>query len=143
MNKVATKRCVCSSPGETVSLAEDLAASLKGGSVVALVGPLGSGKTVFVKGLAAGLGLAPGAAVSPTFTLINEYDGDVPLYHVDLYRLQSRAEVDELGLEEYFDGRGIVAVEWAEKAAHLLPPDSIFVHFRRLGSTGREITIES
>ena len=131
-----------SSPEETARLARRLAVELKAGSVVALIGPLGSGKTVFVKGLASGLGLSRRQATSPTFSLINEYGGDPPLFHVDLYRLEGPAEVQELGLEEYLDGPGIVAVEWAERAADILPVNRVIVRFRRLGSRQRRITIE-
>jgi tRNA threonylcarbamoyladenosine biosynthesis protein TsaE len=131
-----------SSPEETARIARRLAVELKGGSVVALTGPLGSGKTVFVKGLASGLGLSRRQATSPTFSLINEYGGEPPLFHVDLYRLEGGAEVQELGLEEYFEGPGIVAVEWAEKAADLLPANRVIVRIRRLGSRQRRVTIE-
>ena len=130
-----------SSPEETARLAGKLAAGLKGGGVVALTGPLGSGKTVFVKGLASGLGLSSRQATSPTFSLINEYGGDPPLFHVDLYRLEGPAEVRELGLEEYLDGPGIVAVEWAERAAHLLPEGTVTVSFERKSSSARRITV--
>jgi tRNA threonylcarbamoyladenosine biosynthesis protein TsaE len=131
-----------SSPEETALIARRLAVELKAGSVVALTGPLGSGKTVFVKGLASGLGHSRRQATSPTFSLINEYGGDPPLFHVDLYRLESPAEVRELGLEEYLDGPGIVAVEWAERAADLLPADRVIVRFQRLGPRQRRVSIE-
>jgi tRNA threonylcarbamoyladenosine biosynthesis protein TsaE len=131
-----------SSPEETAALGRRLAGSLPDGGVVALVGPLGSGKTVFVKGLAAGLGLPAHNATSPTYTLINEYEGRRPLIHVDLYRLNRRPEIDDLGLEEYIDGPGIVAVEWAERAAGLLPEDTVTVTFERQGPGKRKITIE-
>jgi tRNA threonylcarbamoyladenosine biosynthesis protein TsaE len=131
-----------SSPEETARIARRLAVELKAGSVVALTGPLGSGKTVFVKGLASGLGHSPRQATSPTFSLINEYGGDPPLFHVDLYRLEGPAEVRELGLEEYLDGPGIVAVEWAERAADLLPADRVIVRFQRLGPRQRRVSIE-
>lgn len=131
-----------SSPEETAAIGRRLAVSLPDGGVVALVGPLGSGKTVFVKGLAAGLGLPARSATSPTFTLINEYEGQPPLVHVDLYRLTGQLEIDGLGLEEYFDAPGVVAVEWAERAAFLLPEETITVTFERLGPRSRRITIE-
>ena len=131
-----------SSPEETAAIGRRLAVSLPDGGVVALVGPLGSGKTVFVKGLAAGLGLPAQSATSPTFTLINEYEGQPPLVHVDLYRLTGQLEIDGLGLEEYFDAPGVVAVEWAERAAFLLPEETITVTFERLGPRSRRITIE-
>jgi tRNA threonylcarbamoyladenosine biosynthesis protein TsaE len=130
-----------SSPEETAAIGRQLAGSLPDGGVVALVGPLGSGKTVFVKGLAAGLGLPAHGATSPTFTLINEYEGRHPLVHVDLYRLTGEAEIADLGLEEYFDGPGIVAVEWAERADFLLPEETVTITFERLGPRKRKITV--
>jgi tRNA threonylcarbamoyladenosine biosynthesis protein TsaE len=130
-----------SGPEDTADIARRLARELPPGSVVALVGPLGSGKTVFVKGMAEALGLPAAAATSPTFTLINEYDGSPPLYHIDLYRLERPEEAAELGLHEYFDGNGIVAVEWAERASGLLPERTITVGFERTSDGGRRITV--
>ena len=112
------------------------------GSVVALSGPLGSGKTVFVKGMAAALGVSPSETTSPTFTIINEYVGSLPLYHIDLYRLEDTVAILELGLEEYFEGDGIVAVEWPERARFLLPRQTIAVTFERLGDDTRKIIID-
>lgn len=141
MKKTNMEQFDSSSPEETARIAARLAGGLPPGSTVALIGPLGSGKTVFVKGLAAGLGLSGRTATSPTFTIINEYGGSVPLVHVDLYRLGSPEEIADLGLEEYFDGGGIVAVEWAEKAGHLLPERTVTVRFRRRGEGGRTIEV--
>jgi len=131
-----------SSPEQTAAFARRLVRTLPRGAVLALVGPLGAGKTAFVKGLAAGLGLPPRQAVSPTFTLIHEHDGPVPLYHADLYRLAGPAEAAELGLEDYAERGGILAVEWAERAAGLLPADTLTVRFEILGPRQRLITIE-
>ena len=100
---------------ETAALARELASTLDAGSVVFLVGDLGAGKTAFVRGLAEGLGVAPEEVSSPTFTLIQEYRGGrLPLLHVDLYRLDDRREIEELGLEE-LGSDGVVAIEWADK----------------------------
>lgn len=142
MKKTNMEQFDSSSPEETARIAARLAGGLPPGSTVALIGPLGSGKTVFVKGLAAGLGLSGRTATSPTFTIINEYGGDPPLVHVDLYRLRNRSEIADLGLEEYIDGPGIVAIEWAERAGDLLPAGTVTVRFRRLGARRRGITIE-
>jgi tRNA threonylcarbamoyladenosine biosynthesis protein TsaE len=135
-----------SSPERTAAIARELAASLAPGTVIALVGPLGAGKTAFVKGLAAGLGVPPRQAVSPTYTLIHEHPcprpGGLPLFHADLYRLAGPAQVAELGLEDYEDRGGILAVEWAERAAGLLPADTVTVRFAILGPRERSITIE-
>lgn len=141
MKTLSEKVYDSSGPEETMAIARRLATELAGAGVIALVGPLGSGKTLFVKGLAAALGLSAGDPTSPTFTLINEYEGAVPLYHVDLYRLESPEEVEELGLHEYFEGPGIVAVEWAEKAAHLLPRGTVTVSFQRTGNSLRRLTV--
>src|SRR5579885_1229509 len=112
------RACETHSPGETELVGEALGRALRArearGCVVALAGPLGAGKTCFVQGLARGLGAA-GYVRSPTFTLIHEHRGPVPLYHVDLYRL-APAELDTLGLEEVLEGPGVVAVEWADRA---------------------------
>jgi tRNA threonylcarbamoyladenosine biosynthesis protein TsaE len=124
---------------ETVDFARAFAARLHPGSVVLLVGDLGAGKTVFVRGLALGLGLDPDAVSSPTFTLIQEYRGRPSLYHVDLYRLQG-ADVDDLGLEELVAGDAIVAVEWAEKLRER-PAGAIEVRFADRGGDVREITV--
>lgn len=131
-----------SSPEQTASFARRLVATLAPGTVLALVGPLGAGKTAFVKGLAAGLGVPPLQVVSPTYTLIHEHAGAVPLFHADLYRLSGAAEVGDLGLEDYAERGGILAVEWAERAAGLLPADVVTVRFEILGPRERLITIE-
>jgi tRNA threonylcarbamoyladenosine biosynthesis protein TsaE len=131
-----------SSPEQTAAIARRLAATLAPGTVLALIGPLGAGKTAFVKGFAAGLGLATRETVSPTFSLIHEHPGPVPLFHADLYRLESREAVEDLGLEDYAERGGILAIEWAERAAGLLPADRITVRFEILGPRERRIVIE-
>lgn len=103
------------SEAETSAVGSDLAGSLTAGSVVLLTGDLGAGKTAFVRGLAAGLGIDPEAVSSPTFTLIQEYRGGrLPLHHVDLYRLRS-IEVDDLGLDELTLEAGVTAIEWPDR----------------------------
>jgi tRNA threonylcarbamoyladenosine biosynthesis protein TsaE len=104
-----------SSEAETEAAGESLGRTLDAGSVVLLYGELGAGKTAFVRGMARGVGAPPDEVSSPTFTLVQEYAGaSLTLYHVDLYRLDS-AEVDDLGLDDLVDSRGIVAIEWAER----------------------------
>jgi tRNA threonylcarbamoyladenosine biosynthesis protein TsaE len=105
---------------ETEALAADLVKSLRRGTVVALHGPLGAGKTAFVRGLAAGLGIT-GTVTSPSFTIVCEYAAQLPLIHVDLYRTDSDEELELLGFDELLSREAIVAVEWAEKAARFLP----------------------
>jgi tRNA threonylcarbamoyladenosine biosynthesis protein TsaE len=114
------------SPEETWALAAELAEELGPGTVMALHGDLGAGKTCFVQGLAAALGIDE-PITSPTYTLIGEYEGRLPLHHIDLYRLSGPEEALGLGIEEYFDANGITAIEWAERAEGLLPPDLIHI----------------
>jgi tRNA threonylcarbamoyladenosine biosynthesis protein TsaE len=110
------------------------------GTVVALSGDLGAGKTCFIQGLAAGLGIE-GPVTSPTFVLIVEHVGRLPLYHVDLYRTESLEEIRGLGLEELLDGSGVTAIEWAEKAEPLLPSRTVRVRIRGAGDEPRVIEI--
>lgn len=97
--------------------------SLAGGETLALSGELGAGKTALVRGIAAGLGTPASRVTSPTFVLIHEYEGRLPLIHVDLYRLRSEAEAEGIGLQEYFHGNIVTAIEWADKFPELLPSD--------------------
>ena len=108
------------SDAETEAIAVELSSILRSGDVVALYGQLGAGKTTFVRGLARGLGCRQ-TVKSPTFNLINEYPGDMPLYHIDFYRLESHSEIDDLGWTDYLDGDGVVAIEWADKLGNSLP----------------------
>lgn len=117
---------------ETERLAADFAASLRPGSVLAFTGGLGMGKTAFTRGLARGLGFT-GRVTSPTFTLVNEYDGRVPLFHFDLYRIASSDELFDLGWDDYLARGGVCAVEWSERIADALPPDTIYVDLARHG----------
>ncbi|MBM3220662.1 MAG: tRNA (adenosine(37)-N6)-threonylcarbamoyltransferase complex ATPase subunit type 1 TsaE [Candidatus Rokubacteria bacterium] len=130
------------SPEETQALGARLAERLKPGDVVALTGELGAGKTCFTQGLARGLGVA-GRAVSPTFVLINEYRGRLPVHHVDAYRTESLTELLDLGLEELFSGDGVTIVEWADKLVPLLPPHTIHVHIEGVGDEPRHITVSN
>ncbi len=138
MNKI-TK-----SPEETKELAAELAAKLKPGDVLALDGELGSGKTCFVQGLAKGLGIPNNRYVrSPSFTLINEYEGKIPLYHFDFYRLNNAAEVADLGIDEYFEGQGITVVEWAEKFPGTLPERAVCITFEIISEDERKISFNN
>lgn len=129
------------SPEETEAAGEQLAASLGSGAVVALTGELGAGKTCFTQGVARGLGVT-GRAVSPTFVLVNEYRGRVPVHHVDAYRTGSLTELLDLGIEELFDGDGVTIVEWADKLLPLLPPRTVHVRIEGVGDEPRIITIQ-
>ncbi len=117
------------SPEETWTLAAELAEELPAGTVMALHGDLGAGKTCFIQGFAAALGIDE-PVTSPTYTLIGEYEGRLPLHHIDLYRLAGPEEALGLGLEEYFDANGITAIEWAERAEGLLPPDMLHIEIK-------------
>ena len=129
-----------SNPEETQSLAEKLGRLLQPGDVVALIGELGSGKTVFSQGLARGLGVPKTFYItSPTFAIINEYPGRVPFYHLDLYRVSGPGELSELGLEEILYGQGAVAIEWAERLDKELPAERLEVHLAFLNEMGRNI----
>ena len=129
------------SPEETRELAARLAAELRPGDILALNGPLGSGKTCFVQGIARGLGVTERYITSPTFVLIREYQGRVPLYHIDLYRLAPGIEIGMLGLDEYLDGDGITAIEWSEKMEEILPGRTIEISLDCLDEMLRKITI--
>ncbi len=109
---------------------------------MALVGELGAGKTQFIKGLAAGVGVGKPAYVSsPSFTLINEYPGGIPFYHIDLFRLGGEKEAEDLGLEDYFRGGGITVIEWADKIPSLLPEEMLLIHIAYTGKNTRTLEI--
>jgi len=130
------------SPEETRSLASALAARLKPGDVLALHGDLGAGKTCFIQGLARALDVDQPVS-SPTYTLVNEYKGTLPLYHIDLYRLRHADEALDFGLDEYLDGAGITAIEWAERAEQVLPARTIHVRLRHgRDENEREVRVE-
>ena len=129
------------SPAETEHAGEALAAKLTAGTVLALRGGLGAGKTAFTRGLARGLGYS-GQVTSPTFTIVNEYEGGrLPLFHFDLYRLSSPDELWDIGWEDYLDRGGVCAVEWSERATELLT-GAVTVTLRRVDDDTREITVE-
>ena len=130
------------SEAETEALGEQLAAALSSGAVVAYRGGLGMGKTAFTRGLARGLGCR-GRVTSPTFTIVNEYEGVVPLFHFDMYRLPDADALFDIGWEDYLDRGGVCAVEWSENVAEALPEDTVWVDLRRLEGedNGRRITI--
>ncbi len=134
------ERTVTRSEAETEALGETLAQELRAGSVVLISGNLGAGKTAFVRGLAAGLGLPPGEVTSPTFTLVHEYRGGrLALYHVDLYRLD-RAATEDLGLEEMGVADGVLAIEWPDRLTHRLA-GAIDVRLDIVDDTTRRVAI--
>ncbi|MBL7115081.1 MAG: tRNA (adenosine(37)-N6)-threonylcarbamoyltransferase complex ATPase subunit type 1 TsaE [Kiritimatiellae bacterium] len=117
------KRFETSTPEATQEIAQTLGMNMPRGTILALHGPLGAGKTCFVKGLASAQEISH-PITSPTFTIINEYQGRMPLYHIDLYRLSGPDEALALGLEDYLFGDGITAIEWPDRAGDLLPVES-------------------
>jgi len=119
-----------SSPEETRKIGEALGKLLAPGDVVGLMGYLGAGKTVFVQGVAKGLGVK-GRITSPTFTLIHEHYGRIPLYHVDVYRLNTPSDVETIGIEDYLYGDGAVLLEWADLVLPILPDERLDVTIRR------------
>ncbi len=133
------------SADETFELARNFAAKLTKGDVLALEGELGAGKTRFVQGLAAGLGVPSNVFVrSPTFALLNEYRGGrLPLYHFDFYRLHAEEDLVDIGVEEFFYGDGISVVEWADMFPNALPHHARHITFDIVGETERVITIRA
>ena len=115
---------------ETEALGETLARRLGPGDVVAYRGDLGAGKTAFTRGLARGLGCT-GRVTSPTFTVVNEYEGRLPLFHFDLYRLEGEDALYDVGWEDYLDRGGVCAVEWSEQVEEAMPPDAVTVTLAR------------
>ncbi|UCE20478.1 MAG: tRNA (adenosine(37)-N6)-threonylcarbamoyltransferase complex ATPase subunit type 1 TsaE [Gemmatimonadota bacterium] len=128
------------SPEETHSFGVELARDLEPQTVIALIGDLGSGKTCLTQGICAGLEVEE-YVTSPTFTLINEYRGRLPVYHFDLYRIDDLKEMLDLGYEEYFYGNGVCVIEWAEKMETLLPEKRIEILLKRIGENEREFRI--
>ena len=129
------------SPEETEHIGEMLGRRLRPGTVVAYRGGLGMGKTAFTRGLARGLGCA-GRVTSPTFTIVNEYDGATPLFHFDMYRLGSSDELFDIGWEDYLTRGGVCAVEWSERVDDAMPADTLWVDIARgTDDSDRIITI--
>lgn len=128
-------------PEDTRNLGRKLGELSQAGDVFLLIGSLGAGKTCLAQGVAWGLGVE-GYATSPSFVLVNQYRGRLPLYHIDLYRLDTIEEVLEVGLADYLYGGGVCVVEWAEKAAALLPRDNLTIEIGILSDTRRDIAIK-
>ena len=126
---------------ETEKIGENFAKELGAGTVVAFYGGLGAGKTAFVRGMARGLDAAARVS-SPTFTIVNEYPGRIPLFHFDMYRLGSSDELFDIGWEDYLERGGICAVEWSENVEDAFFPDTIKVRIEKLNETERKITFE-
>jgi tRNA threonylcarbamoyladenosine biosynthesis protein TsaE len=129
------------SPEQTEAVGRSLAKTLKPGSILAMYGDLGAGKTTFVRGLAAGLGLTA-RVTSPTFTIVNEYEGATALLHFDMYRLKSSDELFDIGWEDYLASGAIIAVEWSENVPGAFDGTELKLRFEKLDEDTRLITIE-
>ena len=130
---------ITNTPQETEDLGAKLSSHLKAGDVVALYGGLGMGKTAFVRGMAAGLGLDCTQVSSPTFALVNDYGGNPPLVHFDMYRINSWEDLYSTGFFVYLDAGAVLAVEWSENIENALPEQAIRVTFSRISDNQRQI----
>lgn len=129
------------SPEQTMEVGSLLGRLVQAGDVLNLNGDLGAGKTIFVKGVGMGLGLAADSITSPTFAIINEYQGRYPLYHFDLYRLDDALELEQIGYEDYFYGQGVSAVEWGNLFESQLPEERLDIGLETVDATKRRLTI--
>lgn len=142
MSTGKTLKIISSAPQETERIGSLLGTLLIPGDVIALSGELGSGKTTLVKGLARGMGFSGEEVASPSFTLVNEYNGPLPLFHIDLYRLGNERELQEIGYEEYISEAGVVVIEWADRIPHAVPDESLWITLRYHSEEGREIVMQ-
>jgi len=130
------------SPDETRGFAARVAGRLKPGDILCLFGTLGSGKTTFVQGLARGLKINPNKVSSPTFVIMQIYEGRLPVYHFDFYRLEETAQIGGIGYDEFLFGKGVAVVEWPERMGELLPKEYLGVHLTALSDTGRRLQVK-
>ena len=141
---VNTRTITTDSPAGTLELGSRLARELAPGDLVALIGELGAGKTMFTKGIAKGLGVGEYDYVnSPSFVVIKEYPGEKPLYHFDIYRLEEKSFCETLDYEEYFYGEGVSVIEWADRLGKLMPSDYVKVHIAIQSENTRSIIISA
>ena len=126
---------------ETILLGERIGRSLKTDDIVALSGCLGAGKTTLIQGIAKGLGVQ-NWVTSPTFTLINEFEGKLNLYHIDLYRIENIDDAEDLAIEEYFTKGGVTVIEWAEKIDSILPEKTLRIGIKIVSENERSIDIK-
>lgn len=139
---VSKSQIISHSVEETQHLGETIGSYLNAGTVLALTGELGSGKTAFVQGLAIGLEVPDNYVItSPSYTLINEYPGRYPLFHVDLYRISEPADIEDIGLYEILDVQGVVAIEWADRMEQGLPLNHVSLQFNIIDDKTRKISI--
>jgi tRNA threonylcarbamoyladenosine biosynthesis protein TsaE len=133
------------SPGETIEFGRNLGSQLRGGEVVAICGPLGSGKTHLIKGIAAGAGAEDQTHInSPTFVIVNEYEGRLDIYHIDAYRLDTVSEFEMLGFDDFCYAQSVVLIEWADKIESALQGiDYLRIKLEHAGETTRHIRVEN
>lgn len=134
---------VSSSQQHTDRLGQAIGQTLRGGEIIALYGPLGAGKTALVRGIAQGLGAESATVTSPTFVMIHEYQGRLPLAHMDLYRVRSPHDLDSTGLVDYFSGSTVSAVEWADKGRRALPSDRLEIEMSHRAARSRVIRLRA
>ncbi len=134
---------ILSSPDETESFGYAIGRLLRGGEVLALIGELGAGKTALVRGIVAGLRIPAASVTSPTYLIVHEYRGRIPVIHMDLYRLQRPEEAESIGLADYLTGDAVVAIEWADRVPQLLPEDRLEVRFAHRTRTTRGARVEA
>jgi len=132
---------ISNSPAETEAIGRQLAEHIDVGSILALKGDLGSGKTLFVKGLVAGLG-SSADVTSPTFTIVHEYRGRVPVYHFDFFRVENQRSAERLGLDDYFFGDGVSVIEWADRFPEFIPEQARWIFFEIKSQDVRAITMK-
>lgn len=138
-----TVHILSKSTDQTLRLGERLARHLRKGDIICLQGELGSGKTTLIKGVAKGLKIVPAKVSSPTFVLMNAYQGRLPLYHFDLYRLEHTAQIGAIGYEEFFYGDGVCVIEWAERLGALTPKKYLRIELKHKGESGRSIKLSA
>ena len=139
---ISELKLISRNPDDTLEIGRIVGEELAAGDVVALIGDLGTGKTCFTQGIARALDVSEEYCItSPTFTLINEYPGRINLYHMDMYRISDARETLDMGFEDYLTGEGICVVEWAEKIAHMLPEEAVFVHITYIDENERDLIL--
>lgn len=136
------KEVISESEQQTKEIARQFARGLSKGAVVCLQGDLGAGKTRFVKGMATAFNINEADVQSPTFTLINEYSGNIELYHFDCYRMESVREALEIGAEEYFYGEGVSVIEWPERIQEIIPQEAVWITITSLAPSKRKFVIQ-
>ena len=129
-------------PQETERIGELLGSVLTRGDIIALAGELGTGKTTLVRGVARGMGIEGAEVASPSFTLVNEYEGPLPLYHIDLYRLDDEGDLLAIDYDEYIRGDGVVVIEWADRIPRAVPPEALWITLQYLDAERREIAFQ-